>query len=431
MVEYEFGGPAGAVGVMVGLPLVIYGLYFACGADTCATELGALGRVTEGLTGDFGGLYSAYAMGLFMMWMAGQVVLERILPGEAALGVELKDKSRLSYVLSGHLQFWATLAVLLFGAVEYADADGDLRFIKFTSLPLSLIYDHYLGLITASVIFSFGLSTYLYATSLTKPMVKLADGGQTGNVVYDFFIGRELNPRIFDFDLKVFCELRPGLIGWAVINLGCAFKQYENLGYLTAPMLLVNLFQGLYVWDALYYERAILTTMDVTTDGFGFMLAFGDLAWVPFTYSLQARYLVDHDPGLSSAALLCIVLLKVVGYTIFRGANSQKDAFRRDPNSTTVAHLKTMDTKRGRKLLISGWWGVARKINYTGDWLMGLSWCLLCGFDTIIPYFYAIYFGVLLVHRAIRDDHMCGQKYGDDWAKYKAHVPYAFIPYVF
>jgi len=28
----------------------------------------------------------------------------------------------------------------------------------------------------------------------------------------------------------------------------------------------------------------------------------------------------------------------------------------------------------------SGWWGLARKINYTGDWLITLSWCLLCGF---------------------------------------------------
>ena len=28
------------------------------------------------------------------------------------------------------------------------------------------------------------------------------------------------------------------------------------------------------------WQAAILTTMDITTDGFGFMLAFGDLAWV-------------------------------------------------------------------------------------------------------------------------------------------------------
>ena len=45
--------------------------------------------------------------------------------------------------------------------------------------------------------------------------------------------------------------------------------------------------QGFYVWDALYMEKAILTTMDITTDGFGYMLAFGDLSWVPFIYSLQ------------------------------------------------------------------------------------------------------------------------------------------------
>jgi hypothetical protein len=47
------------------------------------------------------------------------------------------------------------------------------------------------------------------------------------------------------------------------------------------------LHQGWYVVDALFHEKAILTTMDITTDGFGFMLVFGDLAWVPFTYSLQ------------------------------------------------------------------------------------------------------------------------------------------------
>ena len=34
-------------------------------------------------------------------------------------------------------------------------------------------------------------------------------------------------------------------------------------------MVLLCLFQGAYVWDALYNERAILTTMDITTDGCG------------------------------------------------------------------------------------------------------------------------------------------------------------------
>jgi Delta14-sterol reductase len=61
---------------------------------------------------------------------------------------------------------------------------------------------------------------------------------------------------------------------------------------------------------------------------------------------------------------------------------------------------------------------------------MTLSWCLLCGFDSPIPYFQAIYFLILLIHRAIRDDHMCHEKYGNDWIEYKKRVPYLFIPFV-
>eukprot|EP00122_Pirum_gemmata_P015120 Pgem_evm1s14126 len=150
-------------------------------------------------------------------------------------------------------------------------------------------------------------------------------------------MGRELNPRIGKyFDLKVFCELRPGLIGWVIINMGMALAQYEKLGYVSYSMILVNLFQGYYVLDSLISEACILTTMDITTDGFGFMLAFGDLSWVPFTYTLQARYIVEFEPELSLAMAVCIFLLNCLGYYIFRGANSQKDTFRTKPNDPSV-----------------------------------------------------------------------------------------------
>ena len=168
--------------------------------------------------------------------------------------------------------------------------------------------------------------------------------------------------------------------------------------------------------------------MDITTDGFGFMLAFGDLSWVPFTYSLQARYLASYDAGLSTLSLMMITLLHFTGYVVFRGANSQKDSFRRDPQTAIDKGTTYLQTKRGTKLITSGFWGAARKVNYTGDWLMGLSWCLLCGFGSPIPYFYATYFLVLLIHRALRDDHACAEKYGADWPRYKEKVPCMFVP---
>ena len=59
---------------------------------------------------------------------------------------------------------------------------------------------------------------------------------------------------------------------------------------------------------------------------------------------------------------------------------------------------------------------------------MGVSWCLTAGFGSIVPYFYAIYFAVLLVHRSERDDKLCQEKYGDDWNTYKKMVPYRFVP---
>lgn len=49
--------------------------------------------------------------------------------------------------------------------------------------------------------------------------------------------------------------------------------------------------------------------MDIVHDGFGFMLVFGDLAWVPFTYSLQAAFLVKHPQTLSLFKAAAIVAL--------------------------------------------------------------------------------------------------------------------------
>lgn len=177
----------------------------------------------------------------------------------------------------------------------------------------------YEELAVAAATISFALSIGLYLASCRKG-AKLADAAGTvgRSVIYDFFIGRELNPRIGPVDLKFFCELRPGLIGWVVINLGMLCKQREIQGYVSASMIMVNVFQGLYVWDGLFFESAILTTMDITTEGFGFMLAFGDLCWVPFTYSLQAHYLVTHDPGLPLWAVGIISCVGLFGYAIFR-----------------------------------------------------------------------------------------------------------------
>ena len=167
--------------------------------------------------------------------------------------------------------------------------------------------------------------------------------------------------------------------------------------------------------SALFPQAAILTTMDITTDGFGFMLSVGDLTWVPFTYGLQARYLAFMPKDLGLLGTLGVLAVNAVGYYIFRTANGEKNDFR---NGGNKKNLSFMTTQSGRKLLTSGWWGRSRHPNYLGDWIMAWAWCLPTAFDTPVTYFYVVFFAVLLVHRQMRDDEACTEKYGKDWASY-------------
>jgi protein-S-isoprenylcysteine O-methyltransferase Ste14 len=194
-------------------------------------------------------------------------------------------------------------------------------------------------------------------------------------------------------------------------------------------MLLVNAFQFFYVADYFFHEEAILTTWDIRHERFGWMLCWGCLVWVPFTFSIQAYYLVTHAHDLPAAATAGIVALNLVGYAVFRSANLQKHRFRRDPSRPVWGRPpEYIRTGSGALLLTSGWWGLARHFNYFGDLLMGLAWCLPAGFAHPLPYFYIVYFLILLIHRERRDHAMCRQKYGRDWEAYCRKVRWRIVP---
>lgn len=76
----------------------------------------------------------------------------------------------------------------------------------------------------------------------------------SGNIVYDFFVGRELNPRIGMLDLKFFLQLRPGLIGWIILDWIMVVKAYQETATILPSLVLVTVFQTLYVIDALWFE---------------------------------------------------------------------------------------------------------------------------------------------------------------------------------
>ncbi|KAK9435902.1 delta(14)-sterol reductase [Metarhizium brunneum] len=472
---YEFFGPPGAFGISFGLPILVYVFTFVCNdISGCPAPslLGPRPLSLEQLKIEVGwpqngiwGLASWEATGAVLAYYLLNLILYRVLPATEVDGTVLSSGGRLKYRFNTFYSNTVTLAALAAGTV----AQG-------AEFPVWVfISENYLQILTANIGISYAIATFVYVRSFSvKPgntqFRELAAGGCTGNLLYDWFIGRELNPRVTipligEVDLKEWCELRPGMMGWIILNCAWCAQQYRNFGFVTDSIICITIVQALYIIDSWWFEPAILTTMDITTDGFGMMLAFGDLVWVPFVYSMQTRYLSVHPLSLGPAGLAGTLSLIGLGFYIFRSANSQKNTFRTNPNDPSVAHLKYIETNTGSKLLITGWWGIARHINYLGDWIQSWPYSLptgLAGYQILaagagaagqgayimkdgreviqgnargwaipITYFYIVYFAVLLIHRERRDDEKCHRKYGEDWDKYKRIVRWRIIPGIY
>lgn len=468
----------GAAAITFLLPILVYSGIFLCNdvsgcpapalLDPRTLTLEKLKAQTpwpdNGILGLFDASVTAWVLGYYAL----SVALQLFLPGQELQGMTLDTGGKHHYKFNSFRSAVVILAGLAAGtAVHGSD------FVVWT-----FIWDNLPQVFTANLLIAYAQAIYVYLASFSVPHPgkpnpenrELAKGGQTGNILYDFFIGRELNPRIAIpkwvpvaggqiIDIKVFNEMRPGLLGWVILDLAFVAHQHKAHGLVTDSIIMITAFQSFYVLESLYVEPAILTTIDVVHDGFGFMLAFGDVAWLPFVYSMQARYLAVYPFTLGITGIAGVLIVQGLGYYIFRATNNEKNRFRTNPNDPRVSHLETITTESGSKLLVSGWWGRARHINYFGDWIMSFSYCLPTGvagyiinnyqnpvtgnvtrevvqgsargWGMIFTYFYIVYFGVLLVHREMRDEEKCRRKYGKDWERYCKRVRWRIIPGIY
>jgi len=200
--------------------------------------------------------------------------------------------------------------------------------------------------------------------------------------------------------------------------------------------------QFLYVLDYFVHEWQIVSIWDITYEKFGFMLVWGDYVWVPFFYSLNTWFLLDPvGAEISNLHAAFTIFVFLLGFAIFRGANRQKHLFktwikggrRQDVPKGGGYFFNTQPevivTHNGGHLLVSGWWGLARHMNYLGDILISLAWSLPCGIVYgIYPYSHLLFMIGMLLHRFARDDEACARKYGSDWDTYCKRVPYMLIP---
>ena len=419
----------GAAVVIVASPLLPVYVWASCRNYDCAVSAPVLDVLSGRLPAleVIGGWIprpTLEAFQAFGIWCALQMALFLLIPGPTGYGNITPAGERLSYKLNG-LRAWIVTHLLLGVAV----VAGLIR-------P-TLVYDQWGSLLIAANVWGLAITAFVYWKAYCAPSYA-GDRSFSGSRIIDFFAGIELNPRLGPIDLKLFHIGRLGMLSWTVVIGSCAAAQYARFGTVTNSMAIVILLQTAYVVDLFWREDWYLRTIDIQHDRFGFYLAWGAVGWLPFFYTLQALYLVGHPVNLPPWAVTGVLSLGLGGYAIFFATNNQRNRFRQGAGPMQVwgkeaawidAPYVTLDGERRQsRLLISGWWGLARHVNYVGDIMLASAVGLACGFGNILPYMYPTFLTGLLLHRIKRDDIRCRKKYGEAWKEYCKTVPYRLIP---
>ncbi|KAL8712867.1 MAG: hypothetical protein Q9220_003075 [cf. Caloplaca sp. 1 TL-2023] len=434
--ELEFGGSLGVGSMMLIFPLLMYYLWIGATFYDGHLPWPAKGQRPFDFLQQLGSLAYEGAFPNIKAWAIywGFLVFEAVcylyLPGVMVKGKPLPHEGgkRLGYYCSGLWSFYVT--ILAAAALHWSSV-----------FPLYTILDEFGPIMSVAIISGFLISFIAYFSALYRG----AQIRMTGRPIYDFFMGAELNPRIFGLlDLKMFSEVRMPWYLLFLISAAAATRQYEQFGSVSGEVAFLVIAHFLYANACAKGEECITTTWDMYHEKWGFMLIFWNFAGVPLSYCHCTLFLANHAPSVyhwKQPALVAFYIAYLFVYWIWDTTNSQKNYFRQEERGTlvhrnaflhlpwqTVKNPHIIRTKAGDSILADGWYGYARKIHYTADMYFALSWALITGFHSPLPWFYPVFFAIMISHRAYRDIQKCEAKYGEAWQEYKRQVPYLFIP---
>ncbi|XP_076035841.1 uncharacterized protein LOC143021901 [Oratosquilla oratoria] len=258
-------------------------------------------------------------------------------------------------------------------------------------------------------------------------------------LTYEFYRGMEVHPRLLGVDVKQLTNCRFGLMAWLLLVTAFCVVGWMRNG-VTVAHGVVAILQIIYLAKFYLWETGYFDTLDITLDRAGYYICWGCMVWVPAFYTYSSYYLVANKPVISDAFALVILLVGLSAIAMNYRIDWEKEYFRKhDGNchlwgrkvSYIEATYESSTGMRRSKLLTSGLWGIARKLNYVFEILAATCWCLPGLGLGIWPFLYAIFLTVLLVHRVFRDEEKCSAKYGQYWKEYCKVVPYRMIPGIF
>jgi len=283
-----------------------------------------------------------------------------------------------------------------------------------------------------------------HVKAFNSPSIENTDEVRRWSCLFKFYNGLQRHPLLCDVNLKQLVNSRISMMLWQITIMNFGFYSYVmRLPYedLINYGLFVNVtLQTVYICKFFYWERGYYSTLDIVYDRAGFYICWGCLVFLPFLYTFSTYYFVSNKPTISAGLSVCFLLLGLISITLNYVVDRQKQEFRKKKDAYKIwgkkaEYIDVYYNKNGithnSTLLISGFWGIARHMNYTFEILLALFWCMPGYNLSVFPFMYLIVLTVLLVHRVFRDEKRCHQKYSNQWLSYCKIVKWRMIPYVF
>ncbi|XP_036149126.1 delta(14)-sterol reductase TM7SF2 [Monomorium pharaonis] len=407
----EWGGWIGTCLLVFILPLSVILPQLLCSKGQCKTALVKLSVDWK----SYINLHSlSYVAFLILLACISIIPIGKTIDGQQS------KTGRLQYRVNGYLS--AIITVIGLGLCIYMNIPiSDYILNNIVQLSIS-------GWIVGTI-----LAVGLYIKAGKVSVINLNIYASTNSKIYNFWQGREINPRIGTLDIKLLL-IRASLIGTLIVNIAVAIKavgdvKNPNIEKLDVVTLLAVLLQLFYVIHGLIYEASIFTSFTIMYEGTGYMTCVSNLLY-PFLTTLTTRYILYQKLKLNYFTGIS-VLSFVIGYALYRISNLRKDEFRKNPVSPTVPYSETIPTSRGKKLMLSGLWSYVRHPNYLGDIIMQWSIASISLIYDILPYYTAICCTLVLAYRAVRDNRRCQMRYGYAWEQYCSRVKYMILKRVF
>ncbi|HVN59154.1 MAG TPA: hypothetical protein VMT63_12720 [Bacteroidales bacterium] len=342
------------------------------------------------------------------------LVLNLILPGKWVKGYisHPGTEEKLNYHLNGFLVFLVTIAAYFIACFLHAlPWDWFFRFRWYSAAGACII-----GLIAS------------FAVVLPYPRVR-------NSFFADLYLGRieNLQFRNGRVDSKMWLYLAGAtMLGLNVTSFAARhfmlFKSAFSPGVAISALLML-----FFIVDYLTFEEVHLYTYDLFAERVGFKLGWGCLVFYAYFYSVFLWATVElPDAGTPVFMLVLYVFTFFSGWVLSRGANLQKYFFKKYPGKMFLMIAPETISDGKRSLLVNGFWGVSRHVNYLGEILMAAGMILCTGHPGMIwPWLYPLYYVGLLFTRQADDDRRCKNKYGALWDEYKKRVPYRIIPFIY